>query len=298
MIVDFKEILGNIYRLDARLSGLELAFVVYLIKQSSSGVLIEPGPAAVIPDIEWMLKEIKIWELKYIIPTHIHVDHGGGVGRLAQIFPSAKIVVHRKAATHVIDPSRLIEGTKMLFGDEFEKCYGPILPVPEPNLMIVQDGDRLFLNNRELTIIYTPGHAVHHISIFDDKVKGVFCGEAFGIREDAKSPLLPSVAPPIFDTESYLSSIGRIMQRKPEFLFYSHGDVRDNPWTQVEEVSRNTKKLQKAVLDILKVENNLKKALILLEKYIQKHFGITVDKFYIKGFLIGFEAYFKRQGTL
>jgi glyoxylase-like metal-dependent hydrolase (beta-lactamase superfamily II) len=236
--------------------------------------------------------------LKYIIPTHIHVDHGGGVGRLAESFPSAKIVVHRKAATHVIEPSRLIEGTKMLFGDEFEKCYGPILPVPKSNLMIVQDGDELFLNGRKLTIIYTPGHAAHHISIFDEKVKGVFCGEAFGVREGATSPLLPSVAPPIFDTELYFSSIARIMQTKPELLFYSHGDVRDNPRTEMEEVSKNTELLQKAVSDILKAEKNLEKALIRLDKYVQNQFGIKVDKFYIRGFLVGFEAYFKRQGTL
>jgi glyoxylase-like metal-dependent hydrolase (beta-lactamase superfamily II) len=154
------------------------------------------------------------------------MDHAGGMGALAQIFPGAKVLVHPRGAKHAIDPSRLIEGTKMVFGADFEERYGPILPVPESQVYVPQDEEIISVNSRELQIIYAPGHAQHHMAIFDRSVRGLFCGEALGIPVHRTRPLaFPSVAPPNFDQELYLSTIEKLRQLEARILLYSHGPV-------------------------------------------------------------------------
>ena len=145
------------------------------------------------PDIQKAAEELGLSRPEYIIPTHIHLDHAGGLGRLAEVFPETKIVVNRQGAKHMAEPSRLIKSTRMAFGDDFESAYGPILPVPESRLKLVRDGERLAVGSRELLIVHTPGHAGHHIAIFDTKTRGLFCGESLGL---IYGPGYPPPSPP------------------------------------------------------------------------------------------------------
>jgi glyoxylase-like metal-dependent hydrolase (beta-lactamase superfamily II) len=96
-----------------------------------------------VPDIQKAAAELGIKKPEYIIPTHIHLDHAGALGRLAEIYPKTELVLNREGAKHMVEPTRLIKSTKMAFGDDFEKIYGPILPLPESRLKLVKDGDRL-----------------------------------------------------------------------------------------------------------------------------------------------------------
>ena len=176
-----EEIAPGICRLETSLPGIiGTIFSVYFIKDKNT-VIIEPGPAAIIPAIQQAVKELNLENLEYIIPTHIHLDHAGAMGSLLQLFPQAIGVVNPRAVEHIIDPSRLIKSTKMAFGDDFETVYGKILPVPQSRLRIVADNDSIVVGSRELLFIHTPGHAPHHIAIFDTKTKGLFCGEALGL---------------------------------------------------------------------------------------------------------------------
>ena len=169
------------YRLETYISGImNTIFSVYFLKDKSP-VIIEPGPAAVIPAVQKALADLALNNPGYIIPTHIHLDHAGGLGRMLQLFPQSMGVVNSRAVEHVVDPSRLIRSTKMAFGDDFETVYGKILPVPQSRLRIVADNDSIVVGSRELLFIHTPGHAPHHIAIFDTKTKGLFCGEALGL---------------------------------------------------------------------------------------------------------------------
>jgi glyoxylase-like metal-dependent hydrolase (beta-lactamase superfamily II) len=111
-------------------------------------------------------------------------------------------------AKHAVDPTRLIESTKMAFGDDFEDFYGSILPVPEPQVETPGDGATISIDGRELQVIYAPGHAPHHIAIFDRKTKGLFSGEALGLPQPgAESSPFPVAAPPSFDIEVYLETM-------------------------------------------------------------------------------------------
>ena len=139
-MIKIEEVAEATYRLEAILPRALYTFSVYLIR-GTEGVLIEPGPAAMFPFIQEGMKQLGIASLSCIIPTHIHLDHGGGAGKLAELFPQARVVLHPRGARHIADPSRLIEGTRMAYGDDFELTYGPILPVPESQIKVPADGE-------------------------------------------------------------------------------------------------------------------------------------------------------------
>ena len=115
-----EEIADGTYGLETKSPDLQPVFSVYFIKEKGCNVMIEPGPAVIIPKIQKALQALQITSLKYIIPTHIHLDHAGGTGKLAQMFPDAEIVLNPQGVKHMVDPSRLIRSTKMAFGDDFE----------------------------------------------------------------------------------------------------------------------------------------------------------------------------------
>jgi glyoxylase-like metal-dependent hydrolase (beta-lactamase superfamily II) len=123
-----EQVTDEIYRLGEQIPGANAVFAVYFIKDGD-GAILEPGPAVLVPSIQEAVAELGLSKPGYIIPTHIHLDHAGGVGRLAEVFPNTKIVVNKQGARHIVEPSRLIKSTRMAFGDGFESTYGPILAV-------------------------------------------------------------------------------------------------------------------------------------------------------------------------
>ena len=251
-MVSIEEVADKTYAMEVLIPKIDTLFTVYFI-QEERGVLIEPGPTSTIPSIQEAMEQLGMKDLAYIIPTHIHLDHAGAAGSLAELFPRAKVLLHPKGAKHVIDPSRLIESTKMAFGDDFEDRYGPILPVPESQVETPSDGDTIPVNGRELKVIYSPGHAPHHIVIFDQKTKGLFAGEALGFpHPGAKLSPLPAAAPPSFDMEVYLETMEKLRQLRPQILFYSHDGIGRNPEKHISAAAENTKIVGDIILKALK----------------------------------------------
>jgi len=292
-----EQLIDGIYRLERRIDGANAPFAVYFIKDGA-GAIIEPGPAVIATDIREAAEELGISSPQYIIPTHIHLDHAGGVGRLAEIYPDTTIVVNQQGAKHVIDPSKLIASTRMAFGDDFESMYGPILPVPESRLKIVADGDRLQVGGRELLIIHTPGHAGHHMSIFDSKTRGIFCGEALGLIYGPGYPPLPAVAPPSFDLELYLDDMKNLMALKPKLLFYSHGTIADEPEKLIKTVMENTRLVGDFIRRDLRVGESEEAILEHVGNYLRDHFNAPLDEYELMSNVRGYIHYFRKKGNI
>jgi len=295
---EINEVGDKIYQIQVQKQGLNGRYTVYIIKEGQ-GVLIDPGPASIIPSIQAGMKAIGLENLAYIIPTHIHIDHGGGTGSLAQLFPQAKVVLHELGKKHFIDPTRLISSTKMAFGDDFENFLGPILPVPESRMIIPSDGEEIFVNGRKLRIVHAPGHAPHHIVVFDLKNKGLFCGEALGKRlRSAPSSPLPNAAPPGFDMEVYLETIQKLKALNPRTLFYAHDGVGKDPEKLIASVIENTKIFADMMLKILQNCETNADALSRIEEFVVDRFGIDkqdVDETMAVG---GFRHYYKKKGLI
>jgi len=202
---------------------------VYLLR-GEVGAVIEAGPAALIPQVLEALRLLR-WDytdIAYVIPTHLHLDHGGGAGALTQALPQAKVVAHCRGARHFVNPSELIEGTREAFGPDFERTYGAILPVLSERVLGVADGEVLDLGGKQLQILYTPGHAPHHMSVLDKETKSLFCGDALGRYFPELDLICPTITLPMFDRELARDSTAKMRQVGAGFLAFSHGGVCRN----------------------------------------------------------------------
>jgi glyoxylase-like metal-dependent hydrolase (beta-lactamase superfamily II) len=293
-----EEVAEKTYRLEVRLAGVDVIFAVYLIGEAQ-GVVIEPGPAAGAPTIQAAMKQLGMKELAYIIPTHIHLDHAGAAGSLAQLFPRAKVLVHPQVAKHMVDPSRLIESTKMSFGDDFEATFGTTLPVPESQIKTPEDGETISVNDRRLRIIYAPGHAPHHMAIFDEKIKGLFCGEALGTPPvGADSYPIPIAAPPSFDIEVYVATMEKLRKLNPRILFYSHDGIGRQPDRLIPRAVENTRLFGDLILEALRRGETDESVKRQVREYLRRHLGVSGEGVDVDMSIDGFIFYFKKMGLV
>ncbi len=172
----------------------------------------------------------------HVIPTHVHLDHAGGVGLLMQHLPRATLVVHPRGARHLIDPTALIQGATAVYGAaEIERSYGQIVGVDAARVVTTHDGMRLSLAGRELLFFDTPGHARHHHCIWDERSRGFFTGDTFGLSyrefDTAQGPwLLPTTTPVQFEPEALRASVDRLLAHAAAVLYLTHfGQVTDVP---------------------------------------------------------------------
>ncbi|RWZ52180.1 MBL fold metallo-hydrolase [Halobacillus fulvus] len=206
--------------------------------------LVETGPSSSVPYVLKGLNELSISpdQIEYIILTHIHLDHAGGAGLLVQECPNATVLVHEKGKRHLVNPSRLEAGARAVYGEKFDELFHPIVPIPEERLQIVKEGGTLDIaQNRTLTFLDTPGHAKHHIGIFDSYSQGLFIGDTAGIRYHQTQDYgltfyLPTTSPNQFDPEAMHQSIDRFRGLNPKRLYFGHFGMSENPTHALDEV--------------------------------------------------------------
>lgn len=292
-MVDIQEVAEEVYRFETPISFAEFKPTVYIIREPQ-GVLLEPGPSATVSTIQQALAQLGMKDLSYIIPTHIHMDHAGGAGELAELYPRSKVIVHPRGLKHAVDPSRLIESVKMVWGDNFEDHFGPIVPVAESQIKAVDDGETITVDGRELQFIHAPGHAPHHIVIFDRKVKGLFCGEALGLP----GYQMPTVAPMSFNLEAYLSTIERMQQLDlgSEVLFYSHGGVERAPDVLMARAAENARAIGDIVLKGLKVGEASEDTCRRVAGYVYERHGLQLDQRSLDITVTSYTLYFQSKG--
>ncbi|MGG1663828.1 MBL fold metallo-hydrolase [Brevibacillus sp. NRS-1366] len=201
----------------------------YVIEEEEL-TLIETGPSPSVPHIRAGLAKLGYSpdQVKYIIVTHIHLDHAGGAGLFLQECPNAKVVVHPKGARHLVNPSRLIAGARAVYHEQFDLFFDPIVPVPEDRILIKADKETLTIGPTcTLEFLDSPGHAKHHFSIYDPISNGMFTGDTAGVyypqlRKDGIHLVLPSTSPNQFDPDEMLHSIARYRERNLDRIYFGH----------------------------------------------------------------------------
>jgi glyoxylase-like metal-dependent hydrolase (beta-lactamase superfamily II) len=202
----------------------------HVIVSDGRAAIVDTGPNTAVPLILAALDELGIERdaVQWLFLTHVHLDHAGGAGQLLRELPRATAVVHPRGAPHMLDPSKLIEGTRAVYGPElYSKLYGEILPIPQDRLVITQDGKRFDLPGRTFECVHTPGHALHHQAIVDHAVTSIFTGDTFGISyrefDTANGPwITPTTTPTQFHPGQLKASIVRLMQFRPRKLYLTH----------------------------------------------------------------------------
>jgi len=232
----FDDLGQQITRIDTAMVHEGLA-ACYLLGGGDEYAIIETGTHNTVPTILALLKErnIDLAKVKYVIPTHVHLDHAGGVGGLMQALPAATLLIHPRGARHMIDPSRLKAGATAVYGEAaFAEMYGDIIPVPESRVTVMHDGDQVTLGQRRLTFHDTPGHARHHFCVQDSASNGIFTGDTFGLAYPSlvteRGPfILPTTTPVQFDPPALKASIRKLLALESERMFLTHYGLLEAP---------------------------------------------------------------------
>lgn len=225
------EVASGITAIDTFYGGRERYTAAYLI-EAAEPAIVETGPGTSFEPVVAGLERLGIGatDLAHIVVTHIHLDHAGGVGRIARRFPNATVWVHERGARHLADPTRLMESVRSIYGAETAATlFGPVEPVAAQRIRALEDDARIELGGRELLAFHTPGHAKHHLAISDPTTGAVFTGDALGIHPPDAPVLRPATPPPDYDLELALASIERIRERaRGGIVLFSHfGPVRE-----------------------------------------------------------------------
>lgn len=291
------QVTGDIYQIDAQLAAADRPLTSYLIA-GSPAALIENGPASAIPAILEALRQVRQEpaQVAFIIPTHIHMDHAGGAGQLARLWPRAQVVFHEQGFRHMVDPTRLIASTKKAFGDNFEDVFGPIVPVAEAQVKVVHGGETLRLGRRELKIIYAPGHAPHHIGIYDSLSRGLFCGEALGLPVGETDYVIPAAIPPGFDLEASLDTYDRLEKLSSSILFYSHDGVSRDVARRIQAVRSSTQRVGELVKAGMEAGEDLAGVCQRVGRGLTED-GLSVAAEQLFPLVAGYVFYFQRRGT-
>lgn len=271
----FQPLGNNIFCIDAFYTGPDIA-CCYLLVDRDECALIETGTALSVDNILATLRALSIPkdQLRYIIPTHVHLDHAGGAGALMQQLPQASLLIHPKGARHIIDPTRLVASAQQVYGQKlFAQLHGEVVPVDAYRVQTVEDGETLLVGQRRLRVKHTRGHAEHHFCLFDEQSKGWFSGDMFGVsyarqRFTKSAYVMPATTPTQFDPALYQNSVRTLCESDPAVFYLTHFGAlnfqesqRDCLLRQLEQYAAlgsafagDIPSLENAVLDVSRAE--------------------------------------------
>ena len=236
----------SVYLVDTRFWMIGVA--AYIVGEDESA-LIETGPAK---SHSYVLEELQrvgasLEQITCIAVTHIHLDHAGATGYLVKELPNARVYVHPRGLKHLADPHRLMESARKAAPESLEE-FGEMIPVDRRKLVEAVDGLRIELGENSLRVLESPGHARHHIVLYEERLRVLFAGDAVGMYTPEADVLIPSTPPPDFDLEKSVSTAGRIASLNPEIICYTHyGFSRD-----ADEMLRRFKEVLREWDDLIK----------------------------------------------
>jgi len=212
---------------DEQLDVLHLGRANVICCHRVGDVLIDPGPQSCEATL---LAALGDRVPQAILLTHIHLDHAGATGALVRRWPHLVVAVHERGARHLADPSKLIASATRLYGDDMERLWGSIVPVPEDRLLVLSGGEQLdgWGDDGSWRVAYTPGHAQHHVSYLREDDGTVYAGDVAGVRI-GDGPVMPPTPPPDIDLDLWRTSIDTIEAWAPQRLAITHFGTYDDP---------------------------------------------------------------------
>lgn len=274
---------------------------IYLVEHKGEVAIIETGTNHSLSRVLAVLEKKKITysQVQYVIPTHIHLDHAGGAGSMMKLFSNAKLIVHPRAAKHMSNPSFLVKSVIDVYGHKkYNALYGELIPVPDESIIKAGDNMVFNLSGRNFHVRYTPGHAEHHICIWDEESKGWFSGDTFGISYFdmiglTKRHIIPTTTPTQFNPEKLLNSINLLMRYDPVCMYLTHFGLLENPKDHCEALSKSISEyceIAQANSKVMSPEKEIKKMISEIEydnlfkvrpnislKEFQSLLGIDID---------------------
>jgi len=292
----------HIFLIDLKPAGFSHFIASYVIKAKKVAI-VETGPTATIPNLLAGLKEIQVSlsDIDYVAVSHIHLDHGGGVGTLLKHLPKAQLVVHKRGAPHIANPEKLWTQSQQELG-KVASIYEKPVPVSEERILVAEDGMTLTLGEDvELEVVETPGHASHHQSFYETKNKGIFPGDTAGIYIPEFEVIIPTTPTPFY-LETTLASIEKLKRMQPKLLYYSHFGQAGNAVEKLQTHADQLKLWAEIVAEKMKEDATVEEikeeivkcdpAMSKVTDYIKNH--PIMNRGIVSQDIKGFIEYFKR----
>ena len=254
---------ARIHTIDLKFQGFHHAIASYMILHRDGAILIETGPGSTLGALESELSVhgLTLRDITHVFLTHIHLDHGGAAGRLAQF--GARIHVHPAVAPHLLNPEKLIGSATRIYGENMGKLWGEFLPVAESHLGVVQHEEQFEIGEIKLIALHTPGHAEHHVSYLLDDM--CFTGDVGGVRIPGYPYLRVPMPPPELHFEKWYQTLGLLRKTGMKYIVPTHFGVFDDPQWHLDQVEASLKSTEKWLETIMPDDPPIE---VLREKFI------------------------------
>ena len=245
--------MNAITTLDDHWMGQKRSIGTALLESDGHSAIVDPGPGSTLDTLgkELRARGVSLSDLEAILLTHIHLDHAGASGALVRENPRLAVYVHKLGAPHMVDPSKLLASAARLWPSDLHELFGEMVPVPAENLRILEGGETIALGSRKIAVRYTPGHASHHVSYFENLEGTAFVGDTTGVRIEGHAFVMPATPPPDIDLEIWDSSFQMILERKPKRLFLTHFGFSENPGAHIAQFRERLHRWMEAAEKIL-----------------------------------------------
>jgi len=221
-----EKVLPGVQAIDLRFMGQPGCIAAYLLKGADgAAALIETGPSSTRAALLDGLRAAGVdpADVRDILVTHIHLDHSGAAGVLLRDeMPRANVYVHPVGLPHLVDPTRLLRSASRLYGDMMDTLWGEVAPIPPAKVTALEDGQTLRLAGHAVEVLFTPGHAAHHVAVRHLDSNAIFTGDVAGVRVPDADVINPPAVPPEFDLEDWERSIDRLLALEPSALLLTH----------------------------------------------------------------------------
>lgn len=210
--------------IDLNFMGVPGSIASYVFDTGDGLALVDTGPSTTLPALERGLQKLgaELSDVRHILLTHIHFDHAGAAGSLAERLPKASVYVHERGAKHLIRPERLIASAGQIYGDQMETLWGEMRPIPAERLIVLQGGETLAFSGLPggVDVHYTPGHAVHHVSYHAGE--DLYVGDVGGVRIALPQSPRPPTPPPDIDLDAWARSVALLRGLPARRLHLTH----------------------------------------------------------------------------
>lgn len=240
------EIAERVWAIDLGFQGWDKVVYAYLLTSPDELALIETGPASTLPALYSGIAAagFDVGLLRKILVSHIHLDHSGGAGAIVRDYPDVDVLVHPVGAAHLIDPSRLVNSAARLYGDRMDELWGEVVPVPEERVVPLRDGETLDAGGHVLSVLFTAGHASHHVAYWEPDLSLLFTGDVGGVRMPGSGYVLPPAPPPELAPDAWAISVERLRQTGAQRLCLTHGGVFDDAVGHLEAIMPNLEDIE------------------------------------------------------
>lgn len=297
-----RAVTDDIFILDTFALGQPEAVAAYLVKGRRKTMLVDCGYASSHESVLLGLKEAGVQpsEVDYVVPTHVHLDHGGATGHLLREMPDARVLAHERGVPHLVDPTRLWESATSVFGEEIMRMYGRPIPVPADRIEAVGQERHLDLGDGlSATIVYAPGHAPHQVAVMLERQKLILTADSVGIAYPGVRAIYPTTPPPSLDPAKLVASLRVLRQMGAERLLLPHFGIRDDPSFIFEETEAKMWAWMSAVAKLKKEGLDLDRISEKMQTEVMKEAGLTELPVYtrvsIRASVMGILHYLERN---